>query len=160
MLDKNGRLFGKINLIDFIIILVFIALLAFVGLRIVSSQRAADSLKTIRISFFSEEVPNFVLDYTIPGSLVKDNTHQVVIGVLESFEIGAPLAYITDIDGVVRMVSREGYSSVSLSVLATAEIGPFGATIDGVLYSVGQTLVVFSGHARFWARVSGIEIIY
>ena len=159
MIDKNGKLFGKVNLIDLIIVLVVIAAVAFVGLKVVNRTDPNSNLVPVRISFFSEEAPSFVADTLKADTSVLDMTENVTIGTVESFEIGDPIGYFTDTKGQVQSVTREGYNSITLQVLANGELSEHGVTIDGVLYGVGHTLTIYAGQAKIYLRVSGIEPI-
>lgn len=159
MIDKNGKLFGKINLIDFIIILVVIALVAFVALKVVDKGNEGANLSQVRISFFGDETPDYVAKVLENGTSVLDSTENVTLGTVESFEVGAPMGYDTNANGEVQQVVRQGYNSISLSVIGTGELTEHGVTINGVLYGVGHTLVIYAGKAKLYMKISGIEAV-
>ena len=159
MIDKNGKLFGKINLIDFIIVLIVIALAAFVALKVVDKGNEGANLSEVRISFFGEETPDYVTKYIENGTPVLDGTEKVSLGTVESFELGSPLSYATTTNGDVQQVFKEGYSSVSITAIVKGELGANGVTIDGVLYGVGHTLPIYAGKAKLFMKVSGIEAV-
>ncbi len=154
---KDGKLFGKINLIDLLIVLIILAAIAFVALKIVDKGNDNAQLSQVHISFYADEVPDYVADALENGTSVLDSVENVTIGTVESFEVGAPIGFETDTKGVVQSVVREGYNSVSLSALATGELTEHGITIDGVLYGVGHTLTIYAGKAKMYLKVSGIE---
>lgn len=156
MIDKNGKLFGKINLVDLIIVLIIIALAAFVAMKFLGNKNDGSNLTQIEMSFYSDEEPQFVVDALKEGASVYDYNEKVTIGTLESFETGAPISFLTTGEGTIP-VEKEGYKSVTLKVKAMAEMGPNGATIDGVLYGVGHTLVIFAGDAKFYLKISAID---
>ena len=159
MIDKNGKLFGKVNLIDLIIVLVIIAAVAFVGLKVVNRADSGSTLSPVRISFFAEEAPSYVADALKVDTSVLDMTENVTIGTVESFDVGDPIGYFTDTKGQVQSVVRDGYNSITLQVLANGELSEHGVTINGVLYGVGHTLTIYAGKAKIYLRVSGIEPI-
>lgn len=159
MVDKNGKLFGKINLIDLIIVIILIAVVAFAAMKVLNRGTTDNNLTQVRISFFTDEVPDYVTDALEVGTGVLDSSENVTIGTVESFEIGEPLGYVTDTDGEVQAVTRVGFKSLDLNVLADAELSEHGATIDGVLYGVGHTLTIYAGKAKIYLKVSGIEPI-
>ncbi len=157
MLDKNGKLFGKINLIDLIIVLIIIAAVVFAAMKVVSSRNKTSDVTPVRISFFTEEVPDYVAAALKEGTSVLDSTENVTIGTVESFKVGEPLGYVTDTNGEVEEVQRTGYKSVSITVLASAELGQHGATIDKILYGVGHSLTIYAGDAKMYLRISDIQ---
>jgi hypothetical protein len=160
MVDKNGKLFGKINLIDLIIILVIVAVLAFVALRVTGvvggGQAKAES---VVISFFADEAPDYVIDYIHEGDPIRDFNEEVGLGKVTSFEAGESIAYEASILGTqdTQLVRKEGYSSVAITALAEGVLGDNGVTIGGELYGVGHTLTISVGRAKIYAKVSGIE---
>ncbi|MEG0875929.1 MAG: DUF4330 domain-containing protein [Oscillospiraceae bacterium] len=157
MIDKNGKLFGKINLIDLIIVLIVLALVAFVALKFVGGRNNTDTLTPISMSFYADEIPDFVAANLKEGASVMDSTEDVTLGTVQSFEVGAPLGYETDTDGEIKSVQRKGYNSVTLTITGQAELSEHGATIGGVLYGVGHTLTIYAGQAKLYIKISAIE---
>ncbi|MFB0920964.1 MAG: DUF4330 domain-containing protein [Oscillospiraceae bacterium] len=159
MIDKNGKLFGKINLIDFIIVLVIIALAVFVALKVVDKGNENTNLSQVRISFFGDETPDYVAKVLEKGTSVMDSTEKVTLGTVESFEVGAPIGYDTNANGEVQQVVRQGYNSVSITAIGKGALSEHGVTIDGVLYGVGHTLTIYAGKAKLYLKISGIEAV-
>lgn len=157
MIDQNGKIFGKINLIDLIIVIVLIALCAFAALKLVNSKNNETQLTEMKISFFSDEVPEFVTDYIEIGASVLDETKDVTMGTVTGFEVGEPLGYATDARGEVQQVYRNGYKSVRVDMSAVGELGENGATIGGAMYGVGHTLTIYAGRAKLYIKISAIE---
>lgn len=159
MVDKNGKLFGKVNLIDLIIVIVLIAIVAFVAVRVVNRDDGSENISQVRISFFGEETPDYVANALEVGTPILDSTENITIGTVEKFETGSPLGYDTDANGEVQQVVRQGYSSVSITAIGQGILGDHGVTINGVLYGVGHTLTIYAGKAKLYLKVSGIEPI-
>ncbi|MBS7401928.1 MAG: DUF4330 domain-containing protein [Oscillospiraceae bacterium] len=157
MIDKDGKLFGKVNLIDFIIVLVLVALIAFAAVKFLGSRGEAAPLTEISISFYGEEVPEYVTEYLKEGTSVRDDNKDITIGSVTGFELGEPLGYATDAQGEVQQVIRNGYKSVVLHITAYGEMGEHGATVNGALYGVGHTLTLYAGQAKMYMKVCAIE---
>ncbi|MDR1131836.1 MAG: DUF4330 domain-containing protein [Oscillospiraceae bacterium] len=157
MVDKNGKLFGKINLIDLLIVLILAVLVTFVALKVVNKSEENAGLTQVRISFFAEEVPDYVAAALKEGASVLDSKENVTIGTVERFETGDPLGFETDTKGEIQAVQRQGFKSLSLTALAAARPGEHGVTIGGVLYGIGHTLTIYAGNAKLYLKVSGIE---
>lgn len=156
MIDENGKLFGKVNLIDLLIVLLVLALVAFVALKVVDNRNNAPALAEVEISFFGDEVPDYVTDYIFEGDNVLDSTENVNLGTVKSVSYGEPISYITDVDGQTREIEKTGYKSVDLTITTTCELTNNGAMIDGTLYGVGHTMAIYAGRAKMWVKVSGI----
>lgn len=156
---KDGKLFGKINIIDFVIVLIVLAAVVFVAMKVVDKGNETAELSQVRISFYADEVPEYVANVLEVGTSVLDSTEDVTLGTVESFEVGAPVGYETDTKGEIQSVVREGYNSVTISALAEGELTEHGITIGGVLYGVGHTLTIYAGKAKLYLKVSGIEAV-
>lgn len=157
MLDKNGKLFGKINLIDLILVLIIIAAVAFAAKKVVTDRNKVTDVSSVRITFYAEEIPDYVTTALKNGVSVLDMTENVNIGTVESFKVGEPIGYVTDTKGQVQEVQRTGYKSATITVLAKAQLGEHGATIDKVLYAVGHSLTIYAGDAKVYLKISDIQ---
>lgn len=157
MLDKNGKLFGKINLIDLILVLIIIAAVVFAAMKVVSNRNKSSELSPVRITFYAEEVPDYVTAALKEGTSVLDSTENVTIGTVESFKVGDPIGYATDTNGQVQEVQRTGYKSATITVLAKAQLGEHGATIDKTLYAIGHSLTIYAGDAKIYLKISDIQ---
>ena len=158
MIDKNGKLFGKINLIDLLIVLVIIALAIFIVVRFVSPKDDGPDLVPIKISMYSSEEPDFVVNHLKEGAPVKDGKEESIIGTLDSIEIGDPISYAENEDATAVIPAiKEDCNSVEIQILANGEINDFGANVNGVQYAVGHSLVVYAGNAKLYLRVSDIQ---
>ena len=158
MIDKKGKLFGKVNLIDLFIVLVIIAAVAYVGLRMTGFIGAKPEDKTqLRVTFDSYEAPDFVLDYIEEGTGVYDVKEMVTIGRIESFETGAPVGFVREDSEVEMLPPREGTYSVTLYFLTEAVLSEHGFVINGTTYAVGHTITIFAGEAKLYGKISGIE---
>ena len=158
MIDKNGRLFGKINIIDLIIIIVLILIVCFIGYRFLGIGNNQDSAQTVYISFYDCESADFVVNGLEEGSAVYNGTDDAGIGTLKSFEIGDARSYELDPNtGEIIRAPKEDYSSVIITVEAQGVIGNNGVTINGVLYGIGHSAVVYAGDCKFYPQVYSIE---
>ncbi|MCL2342599.1 MAG: DUF4330 family protein [Firmicutes bacterium] len=161
MVDKKGKLFGKINLIDLLILLVLIAAAAYVGLRmagVVGSKPPATT--QLRVSFFSNEVPNYVVDYIVPGTSVFDATAQATLGTVEAKPtVGPTVGYEQSSTGLEIIPPLTNTVSLTLTFIVNAVYGEHGFTIGETNYGVGATLTIFAGEAKLYGKISGIEVL-
>jgi len=160
MVDKNGKLFGKINLIDFLIILVLVLGIVFVALRFTGVIGGKDEEPTtpVMMSFFGTNVPDYVVDNLKVGDAVYDFNYDKIIGYVESWEDSDPLGYIVDDLGDVHRVNNEGERSLTLNIISSASFeDDYGATIADSLYGIGHTALIYAGLSKLYIKVSSIE---
>ena len=159
MVDQKGKLFGKINLIDFIIILILVALVATVAVRVMHNRTQTSNEQKVHITFYTEEVPDYVPKAMVKGAPCSDATENTDLGKLESFEAAEPLGYVTDTNGEVEAVQRAGYNSLTFDTLASGEIVDQGVKINGTVYSIGQSLTVYAGKTKVYCKIRGIQAL-
>lgn len=86
IMDDKGRLFGKLNLLDFVIILIIIGLLAFGGVYFSRNKNADNSYLKVR---YTVEVTSKDLDYfnhIVTGEKVEDGKTKEKMGKVVSYE--------------------------------------------------------------------------
>ena len=161
---KNGKLFGKLNIIDLLIILIVLAALAFVGLRYLrpdSSGHAAAPDK-VRITFFAKDAPILLWDQgeRQMGGPVSDHDTSNYLGVLTSYVPEEAYIYALDQDSgeMVRVLSS---TECFLTFACEGEgyISDDGLRINGVQYSIGGTYVIRAGQTRISCRLADFERI-
>ena len=134
MIDEKGRLFGKVNIVDLIIVIIIIAAAAFIGMKLFGPESTTANTENVRITLFCEETPTFVADQLEAGVEAWDSENQVTLGTLVDWTLGDSQSAVTDANGNVVEIARSGYNSVRLTVEGTGVVSSRGVTIGGILY--------------------------
>jgi len=160
-MDKKGRLFGKLNIIDAVIIAVIILVLAFFAYKFIQGRSAdyGNNAVPVAITFYHEEAPNYVVKRLETGDQVIDGANRNNLGVVTDFETGESVSFAETSDGEIKTTHKEGYCSLVLTTQAEGYLGPHGVTINGTLYGVGHTLVIYAGDAKLFLTISDIQPI-
>ena len=103
---KNGKLFGKINVIDFLAILAVVVVIAAAAVFVLRPKDGGD---TLIIKFRIEEVDGFVAKKVLIGDEMYDDTNLQDIGVVTDVEISDSISYGQVNDSVYKLTSLEGY---------------------------------------------------
>ena len=82
MIDEKGRLFGKVNIVDLLIVIIILAAAAFIGMKFFGPDSTAANTQNVRITMFCEESPTFVVDQLEAGCEAWDSSNQVTLGTL------------------------------------------------------------------------------
>ncbi len=159
MIDEKGRLFGKVNIVDLIIVIIVLAAAAFIGMRLFGPESEIANTEKVRITMFCEESPVYVTDQLEAGCEAWDAENQVTLGVLQSWTLGDSKSAVTDEKGEVVEISRSGYHSVTLVCEGEGVVGSHGVTIGNALYAIGQSASVYFGDCKLFLDISGIEVI-
>jgi len=162
ILDKKGKLFGKVSIIDIAIVIVLIAGLVIVWPRVFKKDTAAPFVaKTdkLRIVFYQGEVQNFTVEAAKNGDIATDKVLNSTFGKVVDIKKGESVSWARTKTGELVKVSKEGYSSVFITVEGTGVYGNNGVKIGNGEYFIGQTLTLHVGKAAFYATIYDIKKI-
>lgn len=159
IIDNKGRLFGKINIIDLLVILVVIIAIAGIGYKFTRSKTPAPFVKTdtIEVEFFVEESPDFVVDMLKVGDPVKEAVQNTSVGKVTDIKRDKSIRWVETDKGEVIKATKEGHSSVIITIRANGFYGNNGVTINNVEYFVGRTLIMYVGNTALSGRISALR---
>ncbi len=156
MIDEKGRLFGKLNIVDLLIVIILAAALAFLGFKLLGPESDAANTQDVTLTLYCEDTPDFVAEQLLAGSSVWDSTAGVTLGTLAEWRVGDSKSYVTDANDNVVELTREEYCSLTLTVQASGVVSEHGVTIGGTLYGVGHSMTVYAGDCKIYLKVSDI----
>lgn len=161
MIDKNGKLFGRINIIDLFFLVIILAAALFILFRtgVFSPEKTAAPEEKILLTMFQEEVNTFTASNVKPGDPVTESFQNISFGELVDIEIGDSINWGADQEGKQVRTKKDGFVSVKLVMETPGKAGPSGITIGGAKYYVGQFLVIRVGTSAFYARIDSAEQI-
>ncbi len=140
----------KITWIDITIILVVLVSILGMGSKFSTAKVAApmdNSSQEIYISFYIEETPDYVIDGISIGSPVTESVQNANFGEVVEITPGSSVYWEPDDAGQLVGSSREGYSSLYLTMKAKGVISGSGISIDKSVYYVGQTVTIYAGNS-------------
>lgn len=153
----------KFNFLDIVILLVVIGGLIF-GVRKYQEAKlsAPTAAKTsnIEISYYIEEVPDYVAEAIELDDPVREEIQNANFGLVKDIEIGDSVSWARDAEGEFVQSSREGYASLIIKMEADGLIGDNGATIDKSVYYIGQTVGLHVGNSFLKSgRISDLKLL-
>lgn len=166
IINEKGKLFGIINIID-LIVLIVVAALIFAGTVFiknggfnpsgVSNDIFTGPQEKMIIKYYQEEVNDFVIEHLEVGSPVYDDTGKNLMGTLIGFETAPSIYYTEDAKGNAIKSSKEDCKSLILITEVEGMRTQMGATVNGTVYSVGHSLILRAGDAKMYPRVYDIQ---
>ncbi len=156
MIDKNGKLFGKINIIDLLVIIFIVVAVAVIGVFVVKNKKSTESQETLIMKFYAEEISDFVAEKLLEGNSLYDDETHVSLGKITNLEINDSVTYGEISDGQYTMVNKQGYKSVIITGELIGTKNDLGAIISGHQYGVGHSMVLRAGDAKIYLRVYDI----
>lgn len=161
MINKNGKLFGKINIIDLSFIILVLAAAIFIMYRagLFSPEQIAAPEEKMILTMYQDEAPVFAVSNVEIGDPVTESFKNISFGKIISVETGDPVSWGANEEGKQVETQRDGYCSLTLKMEAAGKVGNSGITIGGNKYYVGQTLVIRVGTSTFYSRIESAEQI-
>ncbi|MBR5115247.1 MAG: DUF4330 family protein [Oscillospiraceae bacterium] len=158
MIDKNGKIGGKVSIIDLLILIILVAAIAFVGYRFLTKDRSGVvNTQDVYLSFTGTEVPAYVVDNLELGARVLDDTENNVLGYVTDVQTGKGYHYELDRNGETAAVFPGDTASVTITSLANGTLDDNGLLIGGTRYAIGHTFVLYVGYCKLYLRISALE---
>lgn len=160
MLDEKGRLFGKINIVDLLIVVVIIAAVAFVGIKYVLPHAEEAPKDNVEIHVFVDDTYRFVTDQLKKGAAVYDSTDKVNMGTLENWEVRPYYEAVVgtgDVNPVMTEIPER--CTVEVTLMVKGNYGEHGTTVEGYLLGLGHTMVFYAGDCKLFGAVKSMTVV-
>ena len=150
----------KFNLIDALIILVIVAVVAFIGIKLSNGLVAKpENLQKIRYTFHVEEMPDFVKEYIKEKDTASVAENNDVLGTVTGKTFGEAEIYSVNDEGRIIKSTKEGHSSADIVIEGEGLQTSSGVKINKGVYGVGHSMAIKLGNAKVYGKLSGIEVI-
>ncbi|MBC8586931.1 DUF4330 domain-containing protein [Paratissierella segnis] len=156
MIDKNGKLFGKISIIDLIIIILVIlaGIFAVKKLGIFTPKgNVTDSTDKIQVVFYQEEVNSFTANNVKLGDPTSETLQNMSFGAVTDIQTEDSVSWGEDKDGKQVKSTKNGFNAVYITTETNGVIGPNGINIGGSNYYIGQFITLRVGTSIFYGRI-------
>lgn len=157
MIDEKGKLFGKINLIDLLIVLIIIAAVVFAVNKVNDYSDKDTNAQKVMISFTGDKVPMYASEALKEGVTVLDDKESADIGVLDSFKYEKMKDIVVADNGTTAEIEDDYSTRLTINILADGTIGDHGVEINDALYGIGHTTVLYAGDVKLFLAVSDIQ---
>lgn len=162
IIDKKGKLFGKVSIIDVLIIVVIIGAIGGFAYKVTKSNTITPFTKTdnIEIILSVDDVDSFVSKSINVGDIVKDRVNNVVLGTLESVDFGDARIQGIDDKGQITVSSRPDHISVKIKVKGSGLYSDSATTsISNINYYINRSMEIAVGDVILWLRIQEINKI-
>ena len=158
---KNGKLFGKLNLIDLLIIVIILAAAVFVGKRyFASNDNDYGTPEKLRLSFFATDAPALLADKGELGSPVIDFDNVNYLGSLTEYSYEPSYKYeLSPVTGEPVPCPQVNQLFLSFACEGEGFLAADGLRVNGTLYAVGGSYTIRFGQNRVFCRLASVEVI-
>ena len=158
IIDKNGKLFGKINIIDFLVVLLIVVAASGIGLRFFS-QAAKEVKEPVRFSY-TAEIEN-VRIYSI-NALKKSSdvlNQGNVVGKITDVQYDVYNTPEVDGNGNMVMTKNPGRYKAEIEVTVDGNVTDKGYFVgENTEISVGSTVLIETKYINAHAKVTDIKV--
>jgi hypothetical protein len=156
----DKKLHKKLNVIDIVIGIILIALVVFalnkLGIIGVKDIVVNEESK-IEIIFFQEEVNAFTAENVKIGDPASESLLNASFGNVTEKSVGPSISYGKDKFGRQTTSTKEGYSSIYITLTANGKVGDNGVVIEGSTYYIGQIINLKVGSSIFYGRIDAVN---
>lgn len=155
LIDDNGRLFGKVSVVDLIVLAVIVALAVFVGLR-VSDDGGGTDTTPVKLTFVTQPSDPLMVDAFLELGPLKDKSGRL-LGTIEEVELqDAPPVLTRNAEGeVVEIISA--IPQVVFIVATEGHVSTDGVHVGGVALRAGTDLETVGPGWEAWVQVVKVE---
>lgn len=123
LIDNQGRLFGKINLIDVLLILVILAAVAFGVYKMTQGEVVINAPeKNVTVQFYGNALYPFVIQNIKEGDTIRSLDTNDVIGKIVKIEVGDAINLVSTADGRTVISTIPDKYSVYITVEGKASL--------------------------------------
>lgn len=152
MIDKNGKLFGKISIVD-LLILILVAVLAIGLIFRVVNKSAISGNSNFKTVLKIEDVRQFTVDAIQVGDVIYEQ-HANEIGVVSNVEIGEATEIMEDMKGEAFLAPLDQRYNLIITLDTTGRISDKGYYANGNRQlSIGGDLPIQSKYVYTSSRI-------
>jgi len=162
LLDKKGKLFGKISVVDILVVVIIIAVAAGLYYKFGKSGTVTPFTKTstVQLSIYMETVNDYVIKSIKVGDVVKDRVQNITLGKVVDVKVEPDMTYAINDKSLVVPFSRKGYSSATITFEGQGIYSSSGVIFGGIDYYINKNGTEWRvGNSFCFARISDIKLI-
>ncbi len=148
--DKGGRLFGKMSVIDLMVLVIILIAVTGLGVRLFKTDalnRKNVPDKAVRIAFYLEEVPDYVANQVSIQDPVREAVQSKSFGVVSGIELAPSVSWGETKRGEKVASTKDGYVSIRVEMDVNGRFDGSGIVLQNQAYHIGQTITLLVGNA-------------
>ncbi len=158
IVDEKGKLFGKINLLDILIVVIIIGVIVAVAYKLNNSKvitpfTQKDNITTVLVA---DEVLDEVANTLNEGESVRDRVTGASFGVVKSLVVNPSISYAPNSAGEIVKSTKEGYKSVVITVQGTGVYTNSGVTFGNNDYYINKQYEIRIDNTTIYFRIQNM----
>ena len=156
-LDARGRFFGKVNVVDVIVLLVIVAVVAF---AVVRTTGGSSTTIPVTVTYSVEEVRQATVDALVGASQGKGTVRDeggTVLGKVLSVTPAPTEEPVPTAEGDLKKVPSPVFSDVSIVVQGQGRLSGSTIRIGSVLVRVGKKVTLIGAKFEVQTVIIGVD---
>ncbi len=158
IVDEKGRLFGKINLLDILIVVIIIGVVVAVAYKLNNSKvitpfTQKDKIVTV---LTADEVIEEIASTLNVGESVRDRVTGASFGVVKSIEVNPSISYTSNSNGEIVKSTRPGYKSLIITVEGEGVYSNSNVTFGNNDYYINKQYEIRIDNTSIYFRVQNV----
>ena len=155
---SNAGKKGKFNVIDLVVILVVVLAVGFVAVKLLHIGEDKTPLQKVQITYFEEECPDFVPQYTHIGDPLFDGTENQYLGVVTEVYVDEAQTYhYNEYTKETSAGPKDNYCSVYITGEVDGTMTANGAVVGSTIYAPGHTMILHAGTSKYYLVVYDVK---
>ncbi len=157
IIDKEGRLFSKINLLDAMIILVLVLVLSWVGVRVVNRYAQVKEYDQYLIQVRAPNLDETIAKSIHKGDIISTPTGAYFAQIITEPEISPTQVFVTTPEGKLIPRTQPKLKDVVFTMQARVPKGSFTIRYGNQTLKVGATGFIETARQKYTILVLSID---
>lgn len=160
-MDKNGKIAGKVSIIDIGVIILVLAAVVGLCIRFLSNTTTAvTSNETFRYVVKINSVRDFTVQALKKGGITTDKKSQIVLGEIKDVQVGEAKMQATTADGTIKWATLPDKYTCMVTIEADGRESEDGYILDDTTeLSVGRTVDIYTKYVKTSGEIISVEVV-
>jgi len=157
LIDNKGRLFGVINIIDLLVILLIVAVAGRFALM-QKNRSAGPVMKNLEVVVHVKEVRDATVNVIKEGDVVKETKTNAVLGKVTNVKVVPSETVVETADGRLVVASNPIYKDMYITIQGTGTAGENAIVLGSNEIRIGTTLQLKTNMYSVTSTVMSIDV--
>ncbi len=158
IVDEKGKLFGKINLLDLLIVVIligvgFVVVYKMNNSNVISPFVQKDKITTV---FLLEEVIEGIVPSLTEGEPVTDRVTGALMGYVKKIDIYPSMVYEANSEGQMVRSAKPGYNALRITVEGEGIYSETRVVFNNNDYFINKSMEIRVGNTALYPRIESI----
>ena len=161
IIDKKGKLFGKINMVDIAVVLILVVavLVTYYKFNMSAHSDVSETNGYVEFDIRVESVREFSVNSIKDGDIIYDSQNDVCLGRIVSKRTEPAKSFITKADGTIVYADVPERYNLYITVGSDARINDSGIYVDGTKPVIKhQTLELETQRNKMEGKVVSVNV--